>query len=475
MQAQLEVFSFLRWTDWVVLALVLFITAGAAWYGSYRLQQTSAGGKPRILDYLLMGRQLTLPFFIATLVATWYGGIFGVSEITFNYGIFNFVTQGFFWYISYLIFAFFVAKRVVNSRAHTLPDLSGRIFGPHAVATTAWFTLLTMLPVAYVLSVGIFLHMVFGMSVTSGMILGTLFVGLYSAWGGFRSVVLSDTVQFIVMCAAVAVVLAFSVAHFGGIGFLKAHLPSSHFSLTGGHSWANTLVWGFIALSTLIDPNFYQRCFAAKDLKTVQTGILISTGIWFLFDVCTTAGALYARALLPQAAPAEAYFFYAIQLLPDGLRGLFVAGILSLVLSTLSSYLFIASNTLSFDLLKRQFPNVVRSNRIMVFVVGLISILLAKLLHGSFKEIWLVIGSYFSACLLVPVLVGQVRPGIISEKLFNCTCWASAAAMTLYRFAAPTQWVKQVDPFYVGVSVSLLILLCFGKGVFRLHARTVKR
>ena len=47
-----------------------------------------------------MGRKLTLPLFIATLVATWYGGIFGVAQIAFENGIYNFVTQGFFWYIS---------------------------------------------------------------------------------------------------------------------------------------------------------------------------------------------------------------------------------------------------------------------------------------------------------------------------------------------------------------------------------------
>lgn len=473
MQSQVNTFSILSWADWVVFVIVLCTTAGAAWYGAYRLRQRTENGPQSALDYLLMGRQLTLPFFIATLVATWYGGIFGVSEITFNYGIFNFITQGFFWYISYLIFAFFIAKRVVNSRAQTLPDLSQRLFGPRAAVTTAWFTLLTMLPVAYALSVGIFLHMVFGISVMTGMIIGTLFVGLYSAWGGLRSVVLSDTVQFVVMCTAVAVVFAFSIGNFGGIGFLKAHLPASHFSLTGGHSWANTLVWGFIALSTLIDPNFYQRCFAAKDLKTVKTGILISTIIWFLFDICTTAGALYARALLPEAQPAEAYFFYALQLLPGGLRGLFVAGILSLILSTLSSYLFVASNTLSFDLLKNRFPNVVRSNRAMVFIAGGLAILLAHLLHGSFKEIWLVIGSYFSACLLVPVLVGEVRPGVLSEKAFNISCWSSAVMMTLYRFLAPSSWVKQFDPFYVGVAVSVLILLCCGKGVF--NARVTGR
>jgi SSS family solute:Na+ symporter len=256
-------------------------------------------------------------------------------------------------------------------------------------------------------------------------------------------------------------VVVFSVSVFGGIPFLKAHLPASHFTITGGNSWLNTLVWGFIALSTLIDPSFYQRCFAAKSPRVVKTGIVISTFIWFCFDLCTTLGALYARALLPYAEPRQAYFFYAIQLLPAGLRGFFVAGILSIILSTLNSFLFIASNTLSFDLLRKRFPNIILSNRIAIFAVGTLSIALALCFKGSFKTIWLVFGSYFSACLLVPILMGYVYPGRISDKLFVASSVLSAIAMTVWRFCVPQIWLDWGDPFYIGVCVSLLILLLF--------------
>lgn len=38
-------------------------------------------------DYLVMGRRLTLPAFVATLVASFYGGILGVGEFTYKYGV----------------------------------------------------------------------------------------------------------------------------------------------------------------------------------------------------------------------------------------------------------------------------------------------------------------------------------------------------------------------------------------------------
>ena len=456
---ELKTVSYFHWADWAVFFAVLAATAGAAIYGNRRLKKKQ-GQKPlSVLDYLLMGRQLTLPLFVATLVATWYGGIFGVNEITFNYGIYNFVTQGLFWYAAYLIFAFFIAEKVARYQSMTLPDLTGQMFGPKSAKVAALFTFFYITPVAYVLSLGMFLHMVFGIGILPGMALGTLFAGLYTAWGGFRSVVFSDLVQFFVMCSAVLLVVVFSVGTFGGLDFLKAHLPATHFTLTGGNSWLNTLIWGFIALSTLIDPSFYQRCFAAKNPSVVKKGVLISTFIWFCFDLCTTAGSLYARALLPQAQPGQAYFFYAIQLLPAGLRGFFVAGILSIILSTLNSFLFIASNTLSFDLLRNRFKNVVLSNRIAIFAVGILAILMAHLFHGSFKEIWLVLGSYFSACLLVPILMGYLSPGRISDGLFVFSSLASAAAMTAWRFVRKHEVLEAVDPFYIGVATGLVILI----------------
>ncbi len=461
MLSELKTVSYFSWADWLVFAGVLGVTFAAALYGNLRRKKTPQSNEMGALDYLLMGRQLTLPLFVATLVATWYGGIFGVNEITFNYGIYNFVTQGVFWYAAYLIFAFFIAERVARFSSVTLPDLTGQMFGPKSAKVAAAFTFFYITPVAYVLSLGMFLHMVFGVSILSGMIYGTLFTCLYTAWGGFRSVVFSDLVQFFVMCGAVLLVVLFSLHAFGGLAFLKANLPASHFTVTGGNSWANTLIWGFIALSALIDPSFYQRCFAAKSPAVVKKGVLISTFVWFCFDLCTTAGSLYARAVLPHAEPGQAYFFYSVQLLPAGLRGFFVAGVLAIILSTLNSFLFISSNTLSFDFLRKRFKNVVLSNRISIFIVGALAIALAQLFHGSFKEIWLVLGSYFSACLLVPILAGYMWPGRISDRLFVRSSLISASVMTAWRFIPKHEMLEALDPFYTGVAASLIILILF--------------
>ncbi|MCS5614510.1 MAG: sodium:solute symporter family protein, partial [Candidatus Marinimicrobia bacterium] len=56
-------------------------------------------------EYLLMGRRLSLPGFVATLVTTWYGGILGLGENTYLYGVQTWFIFALPYYIFGLIFA----------------------------------------------------------------------------------------------------------------------------------------------------------------------------------------------------------------------------------------------------------------------------------------------------------------------------------------------------------------------------------
>ena len=145
MSPDISVFDFITPIDWAVFIIAQVLTIGAVVYGHRR---RVAAEKESLLDLLLMGRQLTLPMFVATLVATWYGGIFGVTEIAFSDGIYNFVTQGLFWYVAYLIFAFYLVDRVAKFKAVTLPDLVGQMFGPRSARLSAIFNFCNVLPVA---------------------------------------------------------------------------------------------------------------------------------------------------------------------------------------------------------------------------------------------------------------------------------------------------------------------------------------
>lgn len=450
--------------DWIVFFAILFITFASVVYGQILKKKKKDGeGKDyAFLDLLLMGRQLTLPMFVATLVATWYGGIFGVTKIAFEQGIFNFITQGVFWYIAYIIFALFLIDKISKYKAVTLPDLIGQMFGPKSEKLSAVFNFFNVLPIVYVISLGLLIQAIFGFDMLPSMVLGVTIVILYTVNGGFRAVVFSDIVQFFVMCLGVFLVLAFSVSHFGGWGFLKSNLPAAHFTLTGGVGIATTLVWGFIALSTLVDPNFYQRVFAAKSPKVAKRGILISTGVWVLFDICTTAGAMYARAVIPEAASDKAYLIYALQILPVGIKGLVLAGILATILSTLDSYMFIAGTTVSYDLMPKKWKGKVWLHHLGIISVGIIAVVMAVIFEGNIKSVWKTLGSYSASCMLLPVMYGYIFPGKIRDKQFVFASLLGVVAVSIWRNVSLPGFWQNVDELYMGILATSLGLLIYG-------------
>lgn len=451
--------QFLNIYDWIVFFLVLLLTLASILYGNRVKKTLPESEQLGAVELLLMGRRLTLPLFVATLVATWYGGIFGVTALAFEKGIYNIITQGFFWYVSYLIFAFVLVKKIRDYQIITIPELAGKLFGPKAQKVTAVLNFFNLLPLAYTISLGLFLQALFGGSLFYNTLGGVLLVTLWSMWGGFRAVVFSDVVQFFFMILSVVLVVAFAWAQMGSPLVLYDMLPASHFDPTGGEKLTTVFVWGFIALSTLVDPNFYQRVLAAESTRTAKRGIIISTIIWFIFDCFTTLGALYARAALPNADPQNAYLQFAIQLVPHGVRGLILSGILAIILSTLDSYLFNAATCISYDFLKLKEKFKAIHHHLGLIAVSLISVLLGTHFEGSVIEVWKTMGSFSAACLLFPILIGQWRPGHISDKRF---CWAvsfGCIGIVTWRILNKVYAFSELDEFYIGLLLTTVPLI----------------
>ncbi len=457
----------LSFLDKAIFFAVLGITFASVLWGYSR--RSKGNDQESFLDLLLMGRKLTLPMFVATLVATWYGGIFGVTQIAFERGIFNFITQGVFWYVTYLIFAFFLVDRIRKTQAVTLPDLVSQMYGPVSGRVSAVFNFFNVVPIAYAIGMGLFLQAFWGGNLEFWIAVGTGCVVLYSMFGGFRAVVFSDLVQFFVMCLGVFLVFVFAYLNFGGLDFLRSHLPETHFTISGGESWGTVLVWGFLALATLVDPNFYHRCFAADSSRTAKRGILLSTLIWFCFDICTTAGGMYARAVFPEAESGQAYLFFAMKILPDGLRGLVLAGIFATILSTVDSYVFLAGTTLTHDLLPHAWRGKKWLHHMGIAFVGALAVILAGQFDGDIREVWKTLGSYSAACLLLPVLFGYFFPKRLRDRQFVLACFVGVVVTTFWRLFPRAGFWSNVDELYVGMLATGATLLIFLKGKTSAH------
>ena len=455
--------------DIIIFVIIMALTIVITIYGNLRTPNKKHGA----LDILLAGRKLTLVFFVPCLVVTWYGGILGVTQISYEHGIYNFITQGVFWYISYFIFGFFMVNRLRKTTAISLAELCEKLFGKSSRKIAALFNIFNLIPATYSLSLAIVFNTLFGWGYLNGIVISTVIVAGYISIGGFKSVIITDLFQFFLMSISVLMVVGFSYFQFGGWEFLKNNLPDSHFSVTGGLPIGTLVLWGLLAFSTLVDPNFYHRVFAAIDDKTAKIGILISIAIWMIFDIATTAGGMYARAILQDAQSKNAYLEYSLNLLPYGLKGLFLAGLVATIISTLDSYLFLSAGSISYDLQNKN-KNFLLSFRTNLIIVSLLSIVLAMVFSGNqqgsngIKDLWKTFGSYSSGCLLVPMVYGLIKKTSINEKFFICSTVFSALSITGYRLYFKkilavnlSPIFNDIDSIYIGILSSFLMIVVF--------------
>ncbi|MEI6500955.1 MAG: UbiA family prenyltransferase, partial [Armatimonadota bacterium] len=263
-------------------------------------------------------------------------------------------------------------------------------------------------PAPYVLMLGVLLQLIFGWPLIPALLVGTILSSVYVFFGGFRSDVRVNIVQFVLMFVGFAVILPYCYWSLGGFTHLKALLPATHLTWNGGNSPGYVIAWFFIALWTLVDPGFHQRCYAAKDPKTAQRGVLISILFWVVFDFMTCTAGLYARAALPDIEPVMAYPLLAEKLLPAGVKGLFYVAMLATVMSTLVSYLFLSGVTFTRDFVWRLEGGDPDDRLNLRTVLGLtlttVIALVLAILVPSVVKLWYAVGTTFIPGLLLPLL-----------------------------------------------------------------------
>ena len=305
-------------------------------------------------DFLLAGRALTLPAFVVTLVATWYGGVLGVGEYSYAHGLSNWLVLGVPYYVGTFLFAVLFAEKSRERPNATLPDILYDTYGRAAGILGAVTVLALSLPAPYLLMLGVLLRRATGMPQSAAVVLCTGFCLLYIGARGFRSVVQTKGLQFAFMFGGFLLLLPIAVSHVGGSSALRAALPETMFTPLGGQRPGYVFAWYVIALQTLVEPTFFQRCFAAKTPRVARRGLFVSILFFALFDGLTTFTGMYAHALLPRLKTGvDAYPALAELLLPAGLLGVFYAGMIATVMSTVDAFLFNAGITLSRDLIAR--------------------------------------------------------------------------------------------------------------------------
>ena len=432
-------------------------------------------------DFLLSGRKVTLPAFVATLVSTWYGGILGIGEWSYQFGISQWLILGFPFYFFSALFAIFLAGKIRMNKALTIPEAIANQYNEKAGRISALPIFILVSPAPYILMLGLLFQFLTGGDAPFLLYasLVALFSVLYITIGGFGAVIRTDILQITLMFGGFIMLLFFAINEFGGFGVLFSSLPDIHLDITGGNSWQYILVWFFIALWTFVDPSFHQRAAAAESPKTARRGIFISILFWIGFDFLTCFAGLYAFAILGSGLenPVLAYPILADQLLPIGLKGIFFVSLLATIMSTLDSYLFISGQTLGRDYLLKYFPTVKPNllTRISILISAIVGIILI-LIYPSVIDLWYIIGSVFIPGLLIPVLGIYLKPfRLPSEYVFysiiGCTL-VSLSWLILGTLFAPEyngNMFLGIEPFYPGLIVAIALWF---SGLYQIKQRS---
>ena len=424
-------------------------------------------------EFLLSGRKVGLFLFIMTNVATWYGGILGVGEFTYRYGLLSWFTQGLPYYIFAIVFALFFAKKIRNASLFTIPDKLEEIYGRRVGLISAILIFILVSPAPYLLMTANLLSIIFNIKLFPALVLSVFVSAIYLLKGGYKSDLYTDVFQFFIMFIGFIIIVFISFTTVGDFNFLKQALPAEHLRLTSNVSPVYLIVWFLIALWTFADPGFHQRCYAAKNGSIAKWGIIISVFFMILFDFLTTTTGLFARAVMPDLSnPVLSYPLYAEKILGVGTKGIFYAAMFATIISSLNSFIFLSATTFGRDFIfkfrrNRSEKDIPKYTRIGLIISAVLAIALAYFVQ-SVISLWYVIGSICIPGIILLVFGAYFEKMRVSTKYALVEIIGGALTSLLWlliREQTNIEVLKQIEPMIAGLVFVIIIHII---GVIRL-------
>ena len=252
--------------------------------------------------------------------------------------------------------------------------------------------------------------------------------GIYTASGGLKAVVYTDAIQAVILIIGCSVL---TYMLFKEVGFdwgkVLAAAPPDHFSVvrpmdSDGLPWLGLLVGvpflGFWYWST--NQYIVQRVLGGKDIRHARWGVIFAGFLKIIpLFIMVIPGAL-AMVVFPGAiAEKDAVFpFLVTNVLPVGLVGLVLAGLISAIMSSVDSALNSSSTLIVIDFIKPNNPgltsdDIVRYGRITTIILMLVAALWAPMIQ-NFQGLWNYLQQMFS--IIVPPIVVIFLIGVFYKR-----------------------------------------------------------
>ncbi len=504
--------SALHTVDWIMIAAYFTVILGIVWWSSKKLKETSE-------SYFLAGRELGWFIVGASIFASNIGSehLVGLAASGTTDGVAMAHYELHAWCL--LVLGWVMVPFYMRSRVFTMPEFLERRFSP---GSRTFLSVISL--VAYVLTkiaVGIFAGgVVFSVllpemnvlgldSFWVGSLLVVVITGMYTIIGGMEAVAYTEAIQTIVLIIGSALVTVFGVQAIGGWSELRAIVPSEMFNLwkplvpsgvegtwapvrtstemawyfNDNYPWIGMLfcapiigLWywctdQYIVQRTLIAPNEQQArrgSITAAFFKLTPVFIFIIPGIiCYALAVSGKIPALQQAILdangnVVRDNAQQAFPLMVANVLPVGIRGIVVAGLLAALMSSLAGTFNACATLFTIDFYARLRPQTTQARlvwvgRVATAVMVLIGILWIPVIRGG-KGLY----DYLQGvqAYLAPPIFVVFFFGVFWKRLNAKGCLAALItgfAMGIARLAIDTP-VKMVEEFHYSEGTFLWVV-----------------
>jgi SSS family solute:Na+ symporter len=351
-------------------------------------------------DFFLASRRLSAGLIYLSLTAAWFGAtsILVSTDESLKSGISSFWLIGLPAVATVLILAVFLAGPLYRLSIMTLPELVelryGRAVRHLSSVLIIWY--MAVLAASQMVALGNFLGTFLGFSYFWSLVLGTAVVLLYSVFGGLRSVVITDCVQFFLLAAGVIGLCLFLAGHssLSEISFLAEGLGKRGYFDFFHNLGENFLIALSFTLAWTISPIALQRIQAARDIREARKGLSATAATLFLlyglvvligiFSLPFFSGQMLARPLVSEIIRSKVGALFG---------GILFVAIASAILSTMDTAINTGALALTRDFYQQFFPSAkerpVLVSRLATILVGASAFLIATRFQSILKTIGL--------------------------------------------------------------------------------------
>ena len=462
----------------IFLAIYIAVLLGIGLYFSSRQKS--------VTDFWLAGRELGPIIIGFSAASAWITA----SALLLATGLFLLIGVGSIWIwvfpnIAGLIIIAAISGRIKNIPALTQPELmeiryDPMIRAPVALAVTIMMILFSVTDfIGFKLVLGTF----FGIDPFYAVALMAVSVALYVSVGGFRAVVWTDVVQYLLLAGLAIYVAALALDLSAGKGVTLLAAASA----LGTDWWDPLLLGGLMgALVFLVallpgwvaeqDP--WQKIWAARDERSAKRGLLLGSALLALVYLCCFLTAIGLSVLYPRpTGEVEAEMLY-LKLISDNVPGWLLAlltiGFAAASMSCTDTFATSAASCISRDLIQRHLRPAATMKEMLV-----INRILVVVMIGIAAAIALYANSIVDAVIIATVIgtTSYFFPIIGGLYWKRATRWGAMAALIvgggtqILLISYEQFWLKQpldsISPYLTehGVLVGLALSALFFVGV----------